>query len=143
APSRAKIVASLCPMPLAPPVISATLPASLIRSSWSSPPGGLDASNLLPRGGGAVGATRRGTAEAPPGMGGASTRRSALRCEQADLDAAALGVRFLARLLAAGEAGLAHPDGVDATQVDAVPPPEVARHGPHALPRQLVVVAVR
>src|SRR2546427_9994414 len=30
APSRAKIVASLCPIPLAPPVISATFPASLI-----------------------------------------------------------------------------------------------------------------
>src|SRR4029453_333131 len=33
APSRAKIVASLCPIPLAPPVISATFPASLISPS--------------------------------------------------------------------------------------------------------------
>src|SRR5262245_25529304 len=33
APSRAKIVASLCPIPLAPPVISATFPASLMPPS--------------------------------------------------------------------------------------------------------------
>src|SRR5262249_54170839 len=36
APSRAKIVASLCPIPLAPPVISATFPASLISPSGCS-----------------------------------------------------------------------------------------------------------
>src|SRR6185503_2810992 len=34
APSRAKMAASLCPMPLAPPVMSATFPASLMCPSF-------------------------------------------------------------------------------------------------------------
>src|SRR5262249_12053374 len=38
APSLAKIVASLCPIPLAPPVMGATWPASLIRLSLNVPP---------------------------------------------------------------------------------------------------------
>src|SRR5262245_10808022 len=37
APSRAKIVASLCPIPLAPPVTIATFPASLIAHSFLGP----------------------------------------------------------------------------------------------------------
>src|SRR5215813_6140211 len=37
APSRAKIVASLCPMPLAPPVTIATFPVSLIAISFRGP----------------------------------------------------------------------------------------------------------
>src|SRR5262245_33395565 len=45
APSRAKIVASLCPIPLAPPVISATFPASLM--SPSACPQGLPAAQSL------------------------------------------------------------------------------------------------
>src|SRR5262249_23032518 len=37
APSRAKIVAALCPIPLAPPVTIATFPASLIAFSFLGP----------------------------------------------------------------------------------------------------------
>src|SRR2546426_2317707 len=71
APSRAKIVASLCPIPLAPPVISATFPASLIlpllfHRLFSGPPAGAE------RGAGAGGAEKdpfphRGDGRRAPG----------------------------------------------------------------------------
>src|SRR5262245_9041349 len=81
APSRAKIVASLCPIPLAPPVISATFPASLMPPSVDM--------DLPPRmTAGAAGEDGRGRVEKDPfphrGDGPARARMEPSRSGEAD-----------------------------------------------------------